>query len=297
MSRNKEKAQSLLSQFQQHKALELGYININKLRRPRNVGTVSDLNMAEKWRKVVLSEINKKLIRLYDIVISDNEIRDLNDEVNKLFREKRAWEYRIRELGGPDYLKFDSMNNNTKGEFVTIRNYKYFGRAKELKEVKELMIQKKLEDENNDVNKKKRDVEKFYKRTVFQKLKELDSDYYGMNETYKTMTDKAKEPVKNPAFKKQDDVPENKHLKPTIYKDDMVSAEQILSKDLMQKMQNDYERSQLLKEYKNQNETVYSEDFLNSIAEDLETVESVNDIETFLVNRSKRKMLESLGLS
>ena len=32
-------------------------------------------------------------------------IRDLNDEINKLIREKGHWEKRIVELGGPDYSK------------------------------------------------------------------------------------------------------------------------------------------------------------------------------------------------
>lgn len=32
-------------------------------------------------------------------------IRDLNDEINKLIREKGHWEKRIVELGGPDYAK------------------------------------------------------------------------------------------------------------------------------------------------------------------------------------------------
>jgi pre-mRNA-splicing factor ISY1 len=27
----------------------------------------------------------------------------LNDQINRLMREKHAWERRIRELGGPDY--------------------------------------------------------------------------------------------------------------------------------------------------------------------------------------------------
>ena len=30
-------------------------------------------------------------------------MRDLNDEINKLIREKGHWEDRILELGGPDY--------------------------------------------------------------------------------------------------------------------------------------------------------------------------------------------------
>ena len=35
--------------------------------------------------------------------LGEFRIRDLNDEINKLLREKKHWEERIRELGGPDY--------------------------------------------------------------------------------------------------------------------------------------------------------------------------------------------------
>lgn len=35
--------------------------------------------------------------------LGEFRIRDLNDEINKLLREKGHWEVRIRELGGPDY--------------------------------------------------------------------------------------------------------------------------------------------------------------------------------------------------
>lgn len=35
--------------------------------------------------------------------LGEFRIRDLNDEINKLLREKGHWEYRIKELGGPDY--------------------------------------------------------------------------------------------------------------------------------------------------------------------------------------------------
>ena len=38
-------------------------------------------------------------------VIFERRIRDLNDEINKLIREKGHWEVRIVELGGPDYAK------------------------------------------------------------------------------------------------------------------------------------------------------------------------------------------------
>lgn len=35
--------------------------------------------------------------------LGEFKIRDLNDEINKLLREKGHWEVRIKELGGPDY--------------------------------------------------------------------------------------------------------------------------------------------------------------------------------------------------
>ena len=35
--------------------------------------------------------------------LGEFRVRDLNDEINKLLREKRHWEERILDLGGPDY--------------------------------------------------------------------------------------------------------------------------------------------------------------------------------------------------
>ena len=34
-----------------------------------------------------------------------DRLRDLNDEINKLIREKGHWEKRIVEMDGPDYAK------------------------------------------------------------------------------------------------------------------------------------------------------------------------------------------------
>jgi len=36
-------------------------------------------------------------------LLGEHRLRDINDEINELLKEKRAWEDRIRELGGPDY--------------------------------------------------------------------------------------------------------------------------------------------------------------------------------------------------
>ncbi len=45
-------------------------------------------------------------------------IRDLNDEINKLIREKGHWERRIKELGGPDYSRAGGNVTDSKGREV-----------------------------------------------------------------------------------------------------------------------------------------------------------------------------------
>jgi len=63
----------------------------------------------------------------------------LNDEINKLLREKFHWEERIRELGGADYRKLNSKVVDSQGiELPGSGGYKYFGAAKDLPGVREL---------------------------------------------------------------------------------------------------------------------------------------------------------------
>lgn len=66
-----------------------------------------------------------------------DRIRDLNDEINKLIREKGHWEKRIVQLGGPDYAKSapritDSEGNVLDGAAGRGAGYRYFGAAKNL---------------------------------------------------------------------------------------------------------------------------------------------------------------------
>lgn len=48
--------------------------------------------------------VNFSLLPLLLAGLGEFRIRDLNDEINKLLREKRHWQDRIIELGGPDYF-------------------------------------------------------------------------------------------------------------------------------------------------------------------------------------------------
>jgi len=48
-------------------------------------------------------EIESCLFAIFAAGLGEFKIRDLNDEINKLLREKGHWQDRIKELGGPDY--------------------------------------------------------------------------------------------------------------------------------------------------------------------------------------------------
>lgn len=111
--------------------------------RPRSTQKCTDMSAATNYRAQVLREITNNLSRIHDILLSEYQIRDINDLINKLLRERRSWEYRIKELGGPDYLKLSHLDN-TKDSF-TIKGYRYFGRARELPDVVKLLEESKKE--------------------------------------------------------------------------------------------------------------------------------------------------------
>ncbi|KAL2269603.1 hypothetical protein VTJ83DRAFT_1787 [Remersonia thermophila] len=145
MARNSEKAQSMLFRFREAQAAELGIIDAGRTRRPRNITEQDSIPACEKWRGQVLKDISRKVSRIQDPALSDFQIRDLNDEINKLMREKHMWEVQIRNLGGPNYMRpgpggggkmYDEAGREIPG--VGGKGYKYFGRARELPGVKEL---------------------------------------------------------------------------------------------------------------------------------------------------------------
>ncbi|ODV78325.1 Isy1-like splicing factor, partial [Suhomyces tanzawaensis NRRL Y-17324] len=144
-SRNKEKAQASLNRFHDQKAKEAGVLESNPNLRPKYVQSVDSLPQAEKWRSTIISEISTRLTWIQDPDATDAELRELNDTINKLFNEKRAWEYHIKSLGGNDYLNFGKnlsstgLLTNVDLSGATSRGYRYFGRAKELPDVKKLL--------------------------------------------------------------------------------------------------------------------------------------------------------------
>lgn len=134
-------------------------------RRPYLASECTDVRRCEKWRLEIIREISKKVAQIQNAGLGEFRIRDLNDEINKLLREKRHWENQISELGGPHYRRYGpKMFDNEGKEVPGNRGYKYFGAAKDLPGVREL-----FEQEPPPPPKKSR----------AELMRDIDADYYG----------------------------------------------------------------------------------------------------------------------
>lgn len=123
---------------------------------------------AEKWRRQVISDIRRGVAEIQNAALGEHRIRDLNDQINKHIREKRHWEKRILELGGPDYAKSAPADDAEGAELVGAGGYKYFGAAKELPGVRELFAEEAAQAP--------------VRRTRAQIFRGIDPDYYGFRD-------------------------------------------------------------------------------------------------------------------
>lgn len=60
----------------------------------------------------------------FKVNLSDFEVRDINDEINKLIREKGHWENQIMALGGANYKRGTRMFDDAGKEVPGSRGYK-----------------------------------------------------------------------------------------------------------------------------------------------------------------------------
>jgi pre-mRNA-splicing factor ISY1 len=111
----------MLFRFREAQLQEMGLLVPRTMRAPSNVQLATSVRECERWRREVFDEVSKKITRIQDgklygqklmvliihatASLAEHQIRDLNDEINRLLRKKQSWENRIRELGGPDYRR------------------------------------------------------------------------------------------------------------------------------------------------------------------------------------------------
>ena len=129
----------MLFRFRAAMAAEKGIYDIGRTTRPKAISSVESITESEKWRGQVMKELNRKMTKIQELTLSDYQLRDLNDEINKLQREKFVWEMRIRDLGGPNYARGGVVRDADGREVPgASKGYRYYGRAKDLPGVKEL---------------------------------------------------------------------------------------------------------------------------------------------------------------
>ncbi|XP_046918155.2 pre-mRNA-splicing factor ISY1 homolog [Dermatophagoides farinae] len=164
MARNAEKAMTTLARWRASQLEEQNNSNQPKReRRPYFPGDCNDLNAAQRWRLNVVRVISRKVAQIQNAGLGEHRIRDLNDQINRLLREKRNWEQRIKELGGTDFKSTERFDASAR-EIPGNKGYKYFGAAKDLPGVRELLAQETIQ---------------VPKKTKAELMRSIDADYYG----------------------------------------------------------------------------------------------------------------------
>lgn len=165
----------MLFRFRAQQAVESGLLPTASLRRPKAPSSVSTIPLCEKWRGQILKEISRKVLKIQDESLSDYQIRDLNDEINRLMKEKWGWERRIRELGGPNYMRSGGVVFDESGREVVGggKGYRYFGRARELPGVKEMFERAAKRRVKGDEDEEQKEMRQEINR------RNLDANYFG----------------------------------------------------------------------------------------------------------------------
>jgi len=169
MARNEEKSQSMLNRWLQLE--KSGGEPKTKAKRPYLAELCADVHEAERWRGQIIKEVAKNVMLIQNKSLEEHKIRDINDLINKLLREKYHWENRIIELGGSDHRGgppiAELADESDEGAIKAPGGYYYFGAAKNLPGVRELLKPKKQE-----VN----------RRTRYDMYLRIDADYYGFRD-------------------------------------------------------------------------------------------------------------------
>jgi len=192
--KNEEKAHAMLNRWV---AMKKELNSRSKDKRPNLSTECNNLQECERWRNQIIKEITKKVADIQNASLGEYKLRELNDEINKLFREKGHWEDRIKELGGPDYKKLAPKTLDSQGyEIPGSGGYKYWGAAKDLPGVRELFakeipnaprksrtdLYKNVnfvyygfkDDEDGNLEKLEQQAEEVLMKEYFQDIEEMD---------------------------------------------------------------------------------------------------------------------------
>jgi pre-mRNA-splicing factor ISY1 len=175
-SSNEEKAHAMLNRWV---AMKKELNSRSKDKRPNLSSECNNLQECERWKNQIIKEITKKVADIQNASLGEYKIRELNDEINKLFREKGHWEERIKDLGGPDYKKLAPKALDAEGfELPGSGGYRYWGAAKDLPGVRELFA---------------KEIPHAPKKSRVDLYKNINFEYYGFNKNDEELINQEKE--------------------------------------------------------------------------------------------------------
>jgi pre-mRNA-splicing factor ISY1 len=168
MARNSEKAMTALARWRRAKQEEEGTGPKDRQKRPYLATECDNVSQCEIFRQQIIRDISKSVTAIQNAGLGEFRIRDLNDHINKLLREKKHWENRLRELGGKSYSSKGAKMLDREGREVPgNKGYKYFGAARDLPGVRELF---------------EGDKPAVIRKTRAELMKEVDAQYYGFRD-------------------------------------------------------------------------------------------------------------------
>jgi pre-mRNA-splicing factor ISY1 len=138
MARPAEKARAMLNKWVAMR--DAGNQAPSRTRkRPHLASECEHLADAVKFRTQIIREITDGIAKIQNPGLGEHAIRELNDDINRKMREKWHWNRRIKELGGLDYNAIEKKQQIEEGDTQRNKGYRYFGAAKDLPGVKELL--------------------------------------------------------------------------------------------------------------------------------------------------------------
>ena len=122
---------------------------------------------AEKWRRELIRDMTRKISAIQNASLGEHRVREMNDEINKMNRQRHFWENRIKELGGKARVSRQFIDVEGK-ELPGAPGYRYYGAAKDLPGIRELFAEKEEELQEARPQRSRADMYKF-----------MTPDYYG----------------------------------------------------------------------------------------------------------------------
>lgn len=218
-SKTEEKAHAMLNRWV---AIKKELNSRSKEKRPKYSTECNNLQDCERWRAQVIKEISKKVADIQNASLGEFRIREMNDEINKLFWEKMHWEDRIKELGGPDYKKLAPKTYDAEGyEVPNSGGYKYWGAAKDLPGVRELFA---IHVPNPP------------RKNIIDMYKGIDKEYYGEDdeeeEKLERLEKEEEDKIKKEYFNKLEDEDGIPSKKRKINNEDTQVVNQLSKKEI-----------------------------------------------------------------